>query len=175
MSHRIVLLTALSAALATTGCVSVGTAEPPSGAPPGLVGAWRSNVQFKSGAFAGLKDLEFMYVFNLGGTMTESSNYDGAPPVPPAYGIWRTLRPNEFEARYEFYATRSPGNIQEIMTGGGWLPAGRGVLVEHITLAPGGDAFTSTLRYEAFDPQGKPIEGGGEAEGRAVKLGFRRQ
>ena len=36
-----------------------------------------------------MKDLEFMYVFNVGGTMTASSNYDGAPPVPPAYGVWR--------------------------------------------------------------------------------------
>src|SRR4051812_42743591 len=43
-----------------------------------LVGAWRSHVAFDSGAFANVKDLEFMYVFNAGGTMTESSNYDAS-------------------------------------------------------------------------------------------------
>ena len=41
-----------------------------------LVGEWRAHLQFTSGAFAPVKDLEFMYVFNQGGTMTESSNYD---------------------------------------------------------------------------------------------------
>ena len=40
-----------------------------------LAGAWRGKVQFTSGAFAEIKDLEFMYAFNAGGTMTESSNY----------------------------------------------------------------------------------------------------
>ena len=54
-----------------------------------IVGAWKGKVQFKSGAFAEVKDLEFMYVFNAGGTMIESSNYDGTPPVPSAYGIWK--------------------------------------------------------------------------------------
>ena len=58
-----------------------------------IVGAWKGKVQFKSGAFAEVKDIEFMYVFNAGGTMTESSNYDGAPPVPPAYGIWKKNAP----------------------------------------------------------------------------------
>ena len=37
------------------------------------------------------KDLEFMYAFNVSGTMTESSNYDAAPPVPPAYGVWKKV------------------------------------------------------------------------------------
>ena len=54
-----------------------------------LVGAWKGKVQFTTGAFAEIKDFEFMYVFNVGGTMTESSNYDGVPPTPPAYGIWK--------------------------------------------------------------------------------------
>ncbi len=40
-----------------------------------LVGAWRGKIQFKTGTFSTIKDLEFMYVFNAGGTMTESSNY----------------------------------------------------------------------------------------------------
>ena len=50
-----------------------------------IVGAWKGKVQFKSGAFAEVKDLEFMYVFNAGGT----------PPVPPAYGIWKKTGDNK--------------------------------------------------------------------------------
>ena len=65
-------------------------------ASPDLVGEWRAQLQFTSGAFASIKDLEFMYVFNQGGTMTESSNYDASPPVPPAYGIWRKVGNREF-------------------------------------------------------------------------------
>ena len=60
-----------------------------------IVGAWKGKVKFNSGAFAEVKDLEFMYVFNAGGTMTESSNYDGALPVPPAYGIWKKTGENK--------------------------------------------------------------------------------
>src|SRR5437867_672176 len=101
-----------------------------------LVGAWRGKVQFKSGSFAGMKDLEFMYVFNAGGTMTESSNYDGAPPVPPAYGIWRKTGPRQFEARYEFYSTKAP-SLDDLSKGRGWMPAGHGVLMEKITQVAG--------------------------------------
>ena len=101
-------------------------------AAPALVGEWRAELQFTSGAFAAVKDLEFMYAFNQGGTMTESSNYDASPPVPPAYGIWRKVSDREFEAKYEFYVTRAPGGFGEIAKGGGWAPAGRGVFVERI-------------------------------------------
>ncbi|MGH6690658.1 MAG: hypothetical protein ACREF4_08270, partial [Gammaproteobacteria bacterium] len=139
---------------------------------PDLVGAWRAQLQFTSGAFAAMKDLEFMYVFNAGGTMTESSNYDGAPPVPPAYGIWRRTGPGRFEARYEFYVTRPPAALAEITRGGGWLPAGRGVFTETITLSADGGSFTSSIRYEAFDAAGQPAEGGGVADGRGVRIGF---
>ena len=52
-----------------------------------LAGEWRAQLQFSSGAFATIKDLEFMYAFNQGGTMTESSNYDASPPVPPPTGF----------------------------------------------------------------------------------------
>ena len=31
-----------------------------------MVGAWKGKVQFSSGSFAEVKDLEFMYVFNAG-------------------------------------------------------------------------------------------------------------
>src|SRR5215813_3251482 len=85
-----------------------------------LGGEWRAQLQFTSGAFAAIKDLEFMYVFNQGGTMTESSNYDASPPVPPAYGIWRKVGTRAFETKYEFYVTKTPSAFDEIAKGGGW-------------------------------------------------------
>mgnify|MGYP001185016428 CR=1 FL=1 len=63
-----------------------------------IVGAWKGKVQFKTGAFAAIKNWEFMWVFNEGGTMTESSNYDGVPPTPPAYGIWKKTGEKQYEA-----------------------------------------------------------------------------
>lgn len=69
---------------------------------PGLTGAWRSKIQFTSGGYSSIKDLDFLYVFNAGRTMTESSNYDAAPPMPPACGVWRKIGPHEFEAKYVF-------------------------------------------------------------------------
>ncbi len=137
-----------------------------------LLGEWRAKLQFTSGAFAAVKDLEFMYVFNQGGTMTESSNYDASPPVPPAYGIWRKVGPREFEAKYEFYVTKPPAAFAEIAKAGGWGPAGRGVFVERITISEDGNSFTSKITYEQFDVAGKPAEGGGEATGQGVKLTF---
>jgi hypothetical protein len=141
-------------------------------AAPDLVGAWRAKLQFTSGAFASIKDLEFMYVFNRGGTMTESSNYDASPPVPPAYGIWRQVGTREFEVKYEFYVTKAPAAFDEIVKGGGWGPAGRGVFVERITLSEDGRSFTSKIKYDQFDTNDKPAEGGGKATGRGVKLTF---
>ena len=137
-----------------------------------LVGQWRARLQLRSGDFAAVDDLEFMYVFNTGGTMTESSNYDAAPPVPPAYGIWRRIGPDRFEAKYEFYPTSAPTGLEDITKGSGWLPAGRGVFSETITVAADGATFTSTIRYEAFDEADKPVEGGGDATGRGVRLRF---
>jgi hypothetical protein len=162
----------LVVALAATGCISdaAHVGKPAEGAD--LAGAWRSTLQFKDGAFASIKDLEFMYVFNLGGTMTESSNYDGAPPVPPAYGVWRRLGPGEFEAKYEYYATKSPTRVEEITGGGGWLPSGRGVFIERIVVSADGRSFTSTITYDALDLAGKPAQGGGKAEGRGVRIAF---
>lgn len=138
-----------------------------------LVGAWRSQVQFSGGAFAAMKDLEFMYVFNAGGTLTESSNYDGAPPVPPAYGVWREVGPKQYEARYLFYTTKAPARLEDMTGGGGWLPAGHGVFTERIRLDDNGKSFESTITYEAFDQSGKPVAGGGDATGHAVRIDFR--
>lgn len=137
-----------------------------------IVGAWRGKVQFNSGAFAAVKDLEFMYVFNAGGTMSESSNYDGAPPVPPAYGVWRELGPRQFEARYEFFLPKSPASFDEIMKGGGWLPGGRGVFLERITLSDDGQSFTSTITYDSFDKEGNPAEKGSKAETEIKQMKF---
>jgi len=157
---------AIAVALLAAGCMRDQQAPPPA-----LIGAWRSTIQFETGAFASIKDLEFMYVFNAGGTLTESSNYDGAPPVPPAYGVWRQLGPAEFEARYEFYVT-SPSPPEAFKTGAGWLPSGRGVFTERITLSADGQSFTSTMKYEALGVKGEPVAGGGEAKGRAVRIRF---
>lgn len=157
----------LFTALIMTGCTVKENSEA-----GGLVGAWRGKVQFKNGAFAAVKDLEFMYVFNAGGTMTESSNYDGAPPVPPAYGVWRKIGPGQFEARYEFYSTKSPSTFDDITKGGGWLPAGRGVFLERITISEDGRSFKSAMKCDAFDQTGKPVEGGGEAETVVARIDF---
>ena len=159
-------LAVFTVVLLTAGC----TAAPPAQQAP-LLGAWRSSVQFETGALAGIKDLEFLYVFNAGGTMTESSNYDGAPPAPPAYGVWRSAGPNAFEARYEFFTT-APSGSDAFKSGGGWLPSGRGVLTERITLSADGRTFTSTIRCEMFGMRGEPVEGSGAAQGQAERIGF---
>lgn len=137
-----------------------------------LVGAWRSNLQFSEGTFAALKDLEFLYVFNAGGTMTESSNYDGAPPVPPAYGIWRSAGPNQFEASYTYYNTKPPVDFKDVARGGGWLPAGWGVLTERITLASDGGSFESAIVFDLYDQTGQRVEGGGHARGHGARIRF---
>ena len=161
-STRRVLTIVLSASLATA-CGDSRRDD--------LVGAWRSQIQFGSGAFAGVKDLEFMYVFNAGGTLTESSNYDGAPPVPPAYGTWRRIGPHQFEAKYAFYATRAPATFDDIANGGGWSPAGHGELTEHITLSDDGRSYRSKISYAAFDRAGTPVDGSGEGTGIAARMG----
>jgi hypothetical protein len=120
-----------------------------------LTGAWTAKVQFTTGAFATTKDLEFLLVFNKGGTMTESSNYDSAPPVPPAYGIWKKTAKNQYQAKYVYYITKPPAKFDEISGGGGWMPAGKGELVEKITLAPNGQTYQSTLTMKMFDEKGK--------------------
>ena len=86
--------------------------------PSALVGAWRSHVRASSGVLAAIRDLGFMTVFNVGGTMTESSNYDGAPPVPPAYGVWRRTADRTFEARYAFWITKPPSAFDELSKAG---------------------------------------------------------
>jgi hypothetical protein len=165
VTARILIL--LVVAALTSACRVDGT-ETTRGA--SIVGAWRSSVEIRSGAFASMKGLEFLYAFQAGGTMTESSNYDAAPPVPPAYGVWRQVGGNRFEARYEFFTTRALTPEEATGAGGGWMPSGRGVFDESIELSADGSSFTSTLRYELFDPEGEAVEGGGSGVGRGKRL-----
>jgi hypothetical protein len=175
-------LGALCAAWLVTGCVrepspaaataDAGSQAAPAAAQDELVGAWRTKVQFSSGAFASVQDLELLYVYNVGGTMTESSNYDGAPPVAPAYGVWRQTGPRQYETRYMFFQSQPPASLDLIMQGGGWMPAGHGVLDEKITLAEDGQSYTSTLTYAAFGQSGAPVAGGGSATAMGQRITF---
>ncbi len=122
-----------------------------------LAGAWKGTVQFKTGAFKDIQDLGFMRVFNSGGTMTESSNYDGAPPVPPAYGIWRKTGDRQYEAKYEFYTTYIPGSFQDMTDAGGFSPAGYGLIFETITLSGDGKVFSSKITLTLYDEEGMKI------------------
>jgi hypothetical protein len=176
MSTRCLAALVLGAAfsLVFSGCVSSQeklTSPQISPSPPNLVGAWRSRVQFENGSFAGVNSLEFMYVFNDGGTMTESSNYDAAPPVPPAYGIWRRTSQREFEAKYCFYTTTAPARLDQISTAG-WSPAGHGELIERIYMSADGASFTSKVSLQLFDMNGRAVEGGGSASGTARRIQF---
>ena len=159
-------------ALAVLVCLASCARTPEAERAPALVGAWQSNVQFRGGVLAPIQDLSFLYVFNAGGTMTESSNYDGAPPVPPAYGEWRRTGDRTFEAKYTFFTTAPPSDMKSLASGGGWGPAGSGVLTERITLAADGRSFASTITLAMFDRAGKPVSGGGEATAEGRRTGF---
>jgi len=174
MRHLIRHLCVAPATLLLVAACGNATAPAPVASPErdDLAGAWRSRIRFSSGALAEVKDLEFMYVFNPGGTLTESSNYDGAPPVPPAYGVWRRSGPHQFEAKYSFYSTKAPASFDDISKGGGWSPSGVGVLTETVVLADDGKSYRSTITYAAFDPDGKPVDGGGTGTGIGTRMGF---
>ncbi len=165
--------TARAAALLATSLAAAAFAD--SHAAPttaGLTGAWRAQMHFTAGAFVDMKDLEFMYVYNAGGTLTESSNYDAAPPVPPAYGIWRRTAANRFQSRYVFYITKAPASFQDITKGGGWAPDGHGVFTEQITLAADGNSYSATVTYAAFDVNGKPAQGSGVGTATGTRITF---
>ena len=136
-----------------------------------LAGAWRGAMQFTSGAFAETKDLELMYAFAAGGTMTESSNYDAMPPVPPAYGVWRKVGARKYEAKYQFFQTRPVSSADELVKGGGWAPNGYGILTQTFTLSADGNTFESRATLEMFDKDGKSVPGG-EATAKGRRIGF---
>jgi hypothetical protein len=135
-----------------------------------LAGAWRGKVQFTSGAFAEIRDLEFMYAFNAGGTMTESSNYDATPPVPPAYGVWKKVGPRKYTAKYHFFQSKAVTTADELIKGGGWVPNGHGILAQTMTLSADGKSFDSRIVPELFDKDEKPSPGGGEAAATAKRI-----
>lgn len=164
-------------AISSTGMLLLLAACGASTGPPladgdSIIGAWRSQVTFRDGALTAMHGLEFMYVFNAGGTLTESSNYDGAPPVPPAYGVWRRVAPGRYEARYLYFTTQPPADWPAIAAGGGWNPTGHGELRETIDVGNDGRSFESTLSLALFDTTGKPAEGGGSATGHGTRIGF---
>ncbi len=149
-----------------------GSPAPAGTAGAQLTGAWRARMHFASGAFADVKDLEFMYVYNAGGTLTESSNYDAAPPVPPAYGIWRAKAAGHFQSKYVFYVTKAPGSFADITKGGGWSPDGSGVFTEEITLGADGNSYTAQVTYVAYDVNGKQAAGGGTGTASGTRITF---
>ena len=122
---------------------------------------------------AGMKDLEFLYAYDAGGTMTESSNYDeAANSSPPAYGIWKQISPQTFQTKYVFYTTKEPGP-GDGAPNSDWWPAGHGVLTETITLSADGQAYASTIRLATYDRTGTLIGGGGgEGTGAGTRIVF---
>jgi hypothetical protein len=154
------------------GCKDESTDAGDIGPRSPLAGAWRAGIQFSTGAFAPVRDLEFMYLFHQDGTMMESSNYDAAPPVPPAYGVWKQVDAHTFEAHYEFFMTAAPDSAAKASGADGWVPAGRGILIETITLSEDGNSFTSHLKFEAFDRSGKPTDMGGVASGTGRRMPY---
>jgi len=153
----------LAAMVTLAGCQRSASQDP-------IVGAWRSHVQFSSGAFASLKDLEFMYAVHADGTLTESSNYDAAPPVPPAYGVWRAAGPGRYELHYEFYVSAAPNPGAD--TSAGWKPGGRGLLDETVTVGRDGRSFRSTIRLRLVEAPGRPAVDGGSGAATAARIGF---
>lgn len=169
MKKHLLPLLALTAVFLTGGCTTTIISHEEA-ASSDLVGAWRGKVQFTTGAYATIKDFDFLYAFNAGGTMTESSNYDAMPPCTPAYGVWKKAGPRTYEARYVYYWTKPPAKLDELTAGGGWAPGGYGVLTQKFTLAADGNSFDSTISYEVFDQQGKPTEAPSVATASATRI-----
>ena len=171
MYTRATALTTCVIALLITTSPSISLAQTRK-ATDNLTGAWQGKVQFTTGAFATTKDLEFMYTFHAGGTMNESSNYDGAPPAPPAYGVWRKVAPRKYEAKYRFFQPKAVSSADELIKGGGWAPDGYGILSQTIMLSADGNAFDSKLTLKLFNKEGKAIDGGGEATASGKRMRF---
>jgi hypothetical protein len=171
MSKTLATLAALAIALVASASPGICLAQSGSGS-DNLAGAWRGKVQFTGGAFAELKDLEYMYTFNAGGTMTESSNYDAVPPVPPAYGVWKKIGVRKYEAKYQFYQSKAVSSAEELVKGGGWAPDGYGTLTQKINLSADGNSFDSTITLEMFDKEGKATAGGAEGTAFGKRLRF---
>ncbi len=116
-----------------------------------LVGAWQGKLQFTSGAFAENQGSRVYVRLQRRGTMTESSNYDAAPPVPPAYGAWKKVGLRKYEAKYHFFQSKPVTTADELIKGGGWAPDGYGILAQKMTLSADGKSFDSRIALELFD------------------------
>ncbi len=171
MSIRPAMLIAFAIALFASVAPGTCPAQAAKGS-DNLAGAWEGKVQFTAGAFAEVKDLEFMYAFAAGGTMTESSNYDATPPVPPAYGVWKQVGVRKYEAKYRFYQSKAAASADELVKGGGWAPDGYGTLAQKITLSADGNSFESRITLELFNKDGKAMPGGGEASASGKRIHF---
>jgi len=104
--------------------------------------------------------------------MTESSNYDAAPPVPPAYGVWRRTGLRKDEAKYQFFQSKAVTTADALVEGGGWGPGGYGILAQKVTLSADGNFFDSRITRELFDKDGKPAAGGGEGTATGQRVGY---
>lgn len=164
------LLAATSACTVSACSEAISGSESKAGALAPIQGAWRTKVQFRGGALSDLHDLEFMYSFNAGGTLTQSSNYDGTPPVPPGYGVWRQTGARTFELKYSFY---EPAKfIKRRGRAAAWVPGGRGLYTETLELSADGQTYKSRIVYDLVDPAGVPVSGGGEGEATGSRITF---
>jgi len=170
MKKQIIILSILSIAVLVFMAFTITSQNNPQA--DDLAGTWKAKVQFKTGAFAGVKNLEFLLSFNSDGTITESSNYDGMPPVPPAYGIWRKTADKQYEAKYEFYITNVPPSFEALKKSGGFTPAGFGRFTEKIIISPDGKTYKSKIKFNAFDITGKQMSFDDEAEVAANRMEF---
>ena len=174
MKHpaRLTLLM-LSAVLLVAGCRNDRPSHEDSSVTHAtLQGAWRATISFKSGQLAAMKDLEFLYSYNEGGTMTESSNYDeAANSTPPAYGIWKRVDARTFQTKYIYYTTKEPGPGDGAAKGD-WWPAGHGVLTETITLTDDGQSYASVIKLVVYDKAGAQVAGGGDGRGAGRRVVF---
>ena len=84
----------------------------------------------------------------------------------------RKVQPGEYEAKHEFFSTKTPKGFEEIAKGGGWAPGGSGTLLERLTLSEDGKCFKSTIRYVGVDETGKPTETGSMAETEVTRIRF---
>jgi hypothetical protein len=151
---RVIRWAALALAVVIAGC---GGGRPETSRPerPSLAGAWRAHVTFVSGPLKGVP-FQFLITYAAGGGMVESSNFDEVPPVPPAYGSWARTGPSNFKSTYVFWTTKT-ANAKDFTKG--WTFAGVGVLNENIALGKTGDAYSSSISYQLFDAEDKPLAG----------------
>jgi hypothetical protein len=141
--------------LVATGACSKSAPPAATSKPPSLEGGWRAHVTFASGPLKGVP-FQFLITYSTGGGMVESSNFDEVPPVPPAYGSWGRTGPTNFKSTYIFWTTKM-ANAKDVSKG--WTFSGIGVLNENIALSQTGDAYTSSIAYQLYDTQDKPLTG----------------